>query len=144
MNKIFLLILLFLCIGANAFAQKDKKKEKRIEHKVVIQLSTPDTAAYRALTRQLNNLKTAWEEAEVVVVAHNKGINMLQKATCSVPNEIQRLMAKGVVFIACEYTMQQLKLSKGEMLENIAYTPYGLVEIITRQEKGYAYLKAGF
>jgi intracellular sulfur oxidation DsrE/DsrF family protein len=69
---------------------------------------------------------------------------MLKKNTSNVSEEIKQLSGRGVKFLACEFTMQQQKLTKEDMLEGIFYTPYGLIEIITRQENGYHYLKGGF
>jgi intracellular sulfur oxidation DsrE/DsrF family protein len=143
MRKIYFLLTLILLSGG-VFAQKEKKQANKAVHKVVIQLSTPDTAAHRALTKQLNNLTSVWKDADVVVVVHNRAINMLRSATSNVAPEIKNLSGRGVKFMACEFTMQQLKITKEEMVENAFYTPYGLVEIITRQENGYAYLKGGF
>lgn len=143
MRKIYFLLALTLLSGG-VFAQKEKKQDKKTTHKVVVQLSTPDTAAHRALTKQLNNLTSVWKNADVVVVVHNRAISMLQKEKTNLSNEIKNLSGRGVKFMACEFTMQQLKITKDEILESAFYTPYGLVEIITRQENGYAYLKGGF
>lgn len=117
---------------------------KPTTHRVVIQLSTPDTAAHRALTKQLNNLKNNWADADVVVVVHNRAIHMLQKGKTALAEPVESLSKRGVKFLACEFTMQQLGLTRSDMLDYIGYTPYGLVEIISRQEKGYKYLKGGF
>ncbi|GAB4123583.1 MAG: DsrE family protein [Raineya sp.] len=142
-RKEYILLTLMLLSGG-IFAQKEKKQAKKVVHKVVVQLSTPDTAAHRALTKQLNNLTSVWKDADVVVVVHNRAINMLRSASTTVAPKIKNLSERGVKFMACEFTMQQLKLNKQDMLEGIFYTPYGLVEIITRQENGYTYLKGGF
>ncbi|MCS6795832.1 MAG: DsrE family protein, partial [Raineya sp.] len=125
MKYIYLLLCSVLLTQKVAFAQKGKEKQ----HKVVIQLTTPDTAAYRALSKQLNNLTNVWKDVDVVVVVHNKGINMLRRATCNISDEIKQLSGRGVKFLACEFTMQQQKLTKDDMVEGISYTPYGLVEI---------------
>jgi len=143
MRKIFLFLILTL-FSLGVFAQKGKKQPEKAVHRVVIQLSTPDTAAHRALTKQLNNLTSVWKDAEVMVVVHNRAINMLRSATTNVAPEIKNLSGRGVKFVACEFTMQQLKIMKEEIIENALYTPYGLIEIITRQENGYSYLKGGF
>ena len=145
MRKIGLMLILML-FGLNVSAQKEKGKKhtEKTTHKIVVQLSTPDTAAHRALTKQLNNLTSVWKDADVVVVVHNRGINMLRKNLTNVSKEIEMLSERGVKFLACEFTLQQLKIKKDEIVEKAGFTPYGLVEIITRQENGYAYLKGGF
>lgn len=142
--RIIYFSLALILLSGSVFAQKEKKQAKKSVHKVVIQLSTPDTAAHRALTKQLNNLTSIWKNADVIVVVHNRAISMLQKEKTNLIAEIKNLSGRGVKFMACEFTMQQLKISKDEIVENALYTPYGLVEIITRQENGYAYLKGGF
>lgn len=145
-KSLLLTTLLLATLAGNIWAQKNKKQNANKTHKVVIQITTPDTAAYRALSKQLNNVTSVWKanEADIVVVIHNKGINAIRKSTSNVANEFKQLAERGVKFVVCEFTMQQLKLSKDEILDFATYTPYGLIEIITRQENGYIYLKGGF
>lgn len=137
-----------LVIGALAFSQKntsesDLSHEKK-PHRIIFQLTTPDTAAFRALTRQLNNVLAHWPTAQLEVVAHNKGIAMLQKEKTNVQPEISALKMKGVQFIACENTLKQLKIEKSQIIPESGFVPVGIAEIVTRQEAGWAYIKAGF
>lgn len=141
MKNIMLIILLFISLLNNkSFAQQTDTKE----HKVVMQLTTPDTAAYRALVKQLGNMTKIWPNAKIEVVIHNKGIAMMKKESSNVSEEITTLTKKGVRFVVCEFTMEQLKLDKSQILDVAYYTPYGLIAIVTKQEEGYSYLKAGF
>lgn len=141
MKNITLIIVLFISLFSNtSFAQHTDTKE----HKVVMQLTTPDTAAYRALVKQLGNMTKIWPNAKVEVVIHNKGIAMMKKESSNVAEEITTLTKKGVRFVVCEFTMEQLKLEKSQILNDAYYTPYGLIAIVTKQEEGYSYLKAGF
>jgi len=144
MKKITLLFFLMLSLSLATFAQKKAKKSK-MPHKVVMQLTTGDTLAYKALMNQLGNMTKIWEgQVDIVVVIHNKGIKMMQKAESKVAEKVKNLTKKGVRFEVCEFTLQQMKINKEEILEDAVYTPYGLIEIVTRQEDGYKYLKAGF
>lgn len=141
MKKIFLITVIIISWLSNeSFAQQTDTKE----HKVVIQLTTPDTAAYRALVKQLGNMTKIWPNAKVEVVIHNKGIAMMKKESSNVADEIAALTKKGVRFVVCEFTMEQLKLEKSQILDVAYYTPYGLIAIVSKQEEGYSYLKAGF
>ena len=47
----------------------------------------------------------------------------------------------GVKVIACEKTMTNQKLSKEDMLPKIGYVKAGVVEIMQKQQQGYAYLR---
>lgn len=113
-------------------------------HRIVFQVSTPDTLAYRALTRQLNNVLAQWPEAQIEVVAHNKGMALLQKEKSNVPAELEALKAKGIRFLACEQTLRQQKLNKSDILPAAGFVERGIVEIVEKQEKGWSYIKAGF
>jgi uncharacterized protein len=141
MKNIMLIIVLFISLLSNtSYAQQTDTKE----HKVVMQLTTGDTLAYRALVKQLGNMTKIWPNAKIEVVIHNKGIAMMKKESSNVADEITTLTKKGVRFVVCEFTMEQLKLEKSQILDDAYYTPYGLIAIVTKQEEGYSYLKAGF
>lgn len=137
----------FLLVGVYSFSSTASYSEVSMEKKtsrVVFQLSTADTAAYRALTRQLNNLLEGLPKAQIEVVVHNKGIAMLHKEKSNVAPELEALQNKGVQFVACEQTMKQQKLQKSDILPLAGFVPRGLVEIINKQEQGWSYIKAGF
>lgn len=68
----------------------------------------------------------------------------MKKESSNVADEIAALTKKGVRFVVCEFTMEQLKLEKLQILNDAYYTPYGLIAIVSKQEEGYSYLKAGF
>jgi intracellular sulfur oxidation DsrE/DsrF family protein len=42
---------------------------------------------------------------------------------------------------ACQNTMRGQHLTKDDMLSDIGYVPSGVIEIIKKQEEGYAYLR---
>lgn len=139
--------LALLLVGLFAAVRVERPTEiaqAQKKHRVVFQITTPDTVAYRALTRQINNLLDAWPDAELEVVAHNKGIGLLEQKKSNVPAELQALQGRGVRFVACEQTLKQQKLAKTDILPLSGFVPRGLVEIIEKQEQGWAYIKAGF
>lgn len=114
------------------------------QHRIVFHLTTSDTAAYHALAKQLNNVLAHWPDAQLEVVAHNKGIGMLVKDKTNVQAQITALKARGVQFNACENTMKSQKLEKSQIVAEAGFVPVGLAEIVQRQEQGWSYIKAGF
>jgi intracellular sulfur oxidation DsrE/DsrF family protein len=137
----------FLLVGIFSFSQSSdvsKVADDKKTHRIVFQITTPDTVAYRALTRQLNNVLTHWPAAQIEVVAHNKGIGLLEKKKSNVPGELAALKAKGVQFMACEQTLKQLKLEKTDILPDAGFVERGIVHVVERQEAGWAYIKGGF
>jgi intracellular sulfur oxidation DsrE/DsrF family protein len=144
---LFAAAIALLIAGAFAFPQSSSDKESeggKKAHRIVFQLTTPDTSAYRALTRQLNNVLAQWPEAQIEVVAHNKGMGMLEKKKSNVPAELAALQSKGVQFVACEQTLKQLKIEKTDLIPESSFVERGIIHIVERQEQGWSYIKAGF
>ena len=118
--------------------------EEKKTHRIVFQITTPDTAAYRSLTRQIVHVLEHWPTAQIEVVAHNKGIGMLEKKKSNVADKISALTTQGVRFVACEQTMKIQKLDKSDILPDAGFVERGVVHVVERQEEGWAYIKAGF
>lgn len=129
---------------AFSFSKTNSTEPEKKPHRIVFQVTTPDTAAYRALTRQLNNTLDYWPEAQLEVVVHNKGIGMLLKDKTNVQPEIAALKKRGAQFMACENTLKLQKLEKSQIISESGFVPVGIAEIVTKQEEGWAYIKAGF
>jgi intracellular sulfur oxidation DsrE/DsrF family protein len=138
MNRFFIVFLLILPLSG--FGQTvDRQK-----HKVVFQLTSSDTLVHKALVRQVANLLTAAPNSRVEVVCHSNGIEFLTAAKTRQAARIRELKAKGVDFVACENTLQERKMKKEDLLEDTRTVPAGVLEVVAKQEKGWAYLKAGF
>jgi intracellular sulfur oxidation DsrE/DsrF family protein len=138
MNRFFIVFLLILPLSG--FGQAvDRQK-----HKVVFQLTSSDTLVHKALVRQVANLLTAAPNSRVEVVCHSNGIEFLTAAKTRQAARIRELKAKGVDFVACENTLQERKMKKEDLLEDTRTVPAGVLEVVAKQEKGWAYLKAGF
>ncbi|MHB1213946.1 MAG: DsrE family protein [Thiobacillus sp.] len=110
--------------------------------KMVVQMSDNDPAKWNLA---LNNIKNVQKDlgkdnVELELVAYGPGIGML-KADSEVANRVGEAVDSGVRVVACENTMRGQKLSKDDMNAKIAYVPSGVVEILHRQQQGYAYLR---
>lgn len=110
--------------------------------RLVIQVSVNDPATWNLA---LNNAKNVQKElgkdnVELEIVAFGPGINML-KADSEVATRIDEAADSGVQVMACQNTMRGQKLSKEDMNAKVGYVPSGVVEIMRRQQGGYAYLR---
>ncbi len=110
--------------------------------KLVIQVSQNDPATWNLA---LNNAKNVQKDlgkdnVELEIVAYGPGINML-KAESEVADRINEAADSGVQVMACQNTMRRQKLSKEDMSAKVGYVPSGVVEIMRRQQQGYAYLR---
>ncbi len=143
MYKYIVGAMVMFAIGASiSFSQRETGEKKK--HRIVFHLTSPDTAAYRALTNQLHHVKEYWPDAQLEVVAHNKGISFLVADRTNVQPQIAEMKAAGVVFTACENTLRIQKIDKSKMIKETGYTPVGIARVTELQEQGWSYIKSGF
>jgi intracellular sulfur oxidation DsrE/DsrF family protein len=112
------------------------------KNRVVVQVSDNDPAKWNLALNNARNLQTdlGAQNVEIEIVAYGPGIGML-KAESVAGNRIGEALHSGVKVSACENTMRGQKLVKSDMLDGIGYVPAGVVEIMKRQQEGWAYLR---
>ena len=133
------LLLLMVSVGLVA-AQAQQPAAARA--KVVLQISDGDAAKWNLALNNAKNLQTDLGAAnvDIEIVAYGPGIGML-KADSVVGNRVDEALSAGVKVLACENTMRGQKLGKPDMLKGIDYVPAGVVEIMQRQQQGWAYIR---
>ena len=112
------------------------------KNKVVFQVSDADPAKWN-LT--LNNAKNVQDDlgadaVQLVIVVYGPGIGMLRQDSVA-GNRVGDALKKGVAIVACENTMTTQKLVKEDMLPHIGYVKAGVVELMKKQQEGYAYIR---
>jgi intracellular sulfur oxidation DsrE/DsrF family protein len=105
-------------------------------------MSESDPAKWNLALNNARNIQSDLGAANVDIelVAYGPGIGML-KADSIVANRVDEALAAGVKVVACENTMQAQKIPKADMMSKIAYVPAGVVEIMQRQQQGWAYIR---
>jgi intracellular sulfur oxidation DsrE/DsrF family protein len=111
-------------------------------NRVVMQVSDNDPGKWNLALNNAKNLQAdlGAGNVEIEIVAYGPGIGML-KADSIVGNRIGDALGQGVKVSACENTMHGQKLVKADMLDGIGYVPAGVVEIMRKQQEGWAYLR---
>ena len=130
---------LCLCAGA-ASAQSQQAAAQR--SRVVIQVSDADPAKWNLALNNARNIQTDLGAAnvDIEIVAYGPGIGML-KSDSVVGNRIEEAGKAGVKVVACENTMRGQKLTHADMLSGIGYVAAGVVELMQRQQQGWAYIR---
>jgi uncharacterized protein len=82
------------------------------------------------------------ETAEVEVVAYGPGLTFVRKGSAA-EVEIQGLEANHVRFVVCENSMRMQHISAADLVSGVEPVPSGVVEVVTKQEQGWSYIKAG-
>ena len=110
--------------------------------RVVMQISENQPPVWNLA---LNNIRNVQKELgvknfEVELVVYGPGLAMLRDDS-TVANRVQEAMATGVRFVACRNTMENQKVTEAQMIPGIGYAQAGVIEIISKQMEGYAYLR---
>ncbi len=110
--------------------------------RVVIQVSDVEPAKWNLALNNARNIQTDVGAAnvDIEIVAYGPGIGML-KSDSVVGNRIDEAGKAGVKVVACENTMRGQKLTQADMLSGIGYVPSGVVELMQRQQQGWAYIR---
>lgn len=111
-------------------------------NRVVIQVSDGDATKWNLALNNARNLQADLGAAnvQIEIVVYGPGIDML-KLDSPVGTRITEAKDAGVTILACENTMKGQKLARDDMLPGIGYVGAGVVEIMQRQQDGWAYLR---
>ena len=110
--------------------------------RVVVQVSEADPARWNLVLNNVRNLQDDLGAANVTieVVAYGPGIGMLKLDAVS-NSRVSEAIKAGVQVAACENTMRNQKLVRADMHPDVSYVSAGVVEIVKRQQEGWAYLR---
>jgi len=130
-----------LCLSAGAACAQGQPGAAQ-KSRVVIQVSDAEPAKWNLALNNARNIQTDLGAAnvDIEVVAYGPGIGML-KADSVVGNRVDEAGQAGVKVVACENTMRAQKLTHADMLNGISYVPAGVVELMQRQQQGWAYIR---
>jgi intracellular sulfur oxidation DsrE/DsrF family protein len=92
---------------------------------------------------QLKNIRTAWPNAQIEVVCHGPGLELLVTSKSKASGQVTEWAAKGVTFSACNNTMKRRNIKKEDLLPAAQVVPSAIIELTLKQEKGWAYIKGG-
>ena len=124
-------------LGASAQAQTAGKKNK-----LVIQVSDNDPGKWGLALNNARNVQVDLGEdsVDLEIVVYGPGIAML-KGDSAVAPRVSAALQSGVKVVACQNTMKAQNLSQADMLPGIGFVPAGVVELMQKQQQGYAYLR---
>ena len=125
----------FVAFAGDAAAQA-------VKNRLVIQVSDSDPAKWNLALNNAKNVQTdlGASNVEIEIVAYGPGLGMLKKGS-AVATRVDEAVVSGTKVIACENTMRAQKVERADMMNDIGYVGAGVVEIMQRQQQGWAYLR---
>lgn len=111
-------------------------------NKLVMQVSDNDPGKWGLALNNAHNVLNdlGADNVALEIVVYGPGIGMLKRESSVAPRIAVALMA-GIQIVACESTLRALKLGHDDMLPDIGYVPAGVVELMQKQQQGYAYVR---
>jgi len=137
-----ILLAAFLAFN-NLKAQESAQPTSKTEHRIVFQLTSGDTTAHKQLMKQFGNILTVSPTTKIEVVCHGAGLDMLVSDKTIVEEKIKLFAEKGVAFNACEFSIKERKVDRNKIIKSAGFVPAGIIEIVSKQEQGWSYIKAG-
>lgn len=124
-------------LPAAAAAQSSTAKNK-----LVLQVSDNDSGKWGLALNNARNVQLDLdaENVDIEIVVYGPGISML-KGDSPLAQRISAALKTGIKVVACENTMKGLHLTYADMLPDIGYVPAGVVELMQKQQQGYAYVR---
>ena len=114
-----------------------------VKNRALFQVTDNDPARWNMILNNMINLREGVgnEGVEIELVAYSSGIAML-KADSPVKARIADALKSGTIVNGCQNTMSNMKLVPADMVPDITYVPAGVVEVMKKQQQGWAYIRS--
>ena len=121
-----------------------------VTHYVAIHVDQNDPKVMNLALNNAANVTTYYEaqgdSVVIEMVAYGPGLNMLLEGRSPVADRIatMSLQFENLSFSACGNTMRKMTEKAGEkltVLDEVSMVPSGVVQLISLQEQGYAYIR---
>jgi len=139
MKKLLLILLSVTFVFAKS-TFSDPQPTFENPRKIVVQLYDSELAKVNHNLSTLYNILKEYpnESLKVVVVAYGNGVRALKKDyDQKALTRIKSLMEYDVEFVVCKNTMETMKWTEDDFIDDVSYVQAGIVELIEKQVEGY-------
>ena len=111
-------------------------------HKVIFHID--ESGKWDLLLKNVANLLALadTQTSRIEVLANSEAVRELKNEPANPHlSSIERLFVQGVLFAACNNALNALGIRARELAPFVRVVPAGVLELVERQEQGYAYIK---
>ncbi|MEY3605512.1 MAG: DsrE family protein [Burkholderiaceae bacterium] len=142
MLKIFRHLMLGFVMAFAILTHSAESMAAQQKAKIVLQVSDNDPAKWNLA---LNNARNAQDDLgkdniDIEIVVYGPGIHML-RMEATTATRVTQAIKSGISIVACENTMTAQKINKADMHDAISYVPAGVIQLMKRQQQGWAYIR---
>lgn len=109
--------------------------------KAVVHVNFADPERQEDALGNIENILKAVPTAQIEVVCHGKGINLVVTKQSKHAEKMEALMKQGVHFVACENTMKKKAIEKDALVAGVTSVLSGAIEVLLKQQEGYGYFR---
>jgi intracellular sulfur oxidation DsrE/DsrF family protein len=142
----FLIALCFMLSSLGTASAAEKvgagKTAPTTQNRIVIQINEENVKKWNEVLVNIHNIQNELgaKNVAIALVAIGPGLGMLTAESLAA-NGVQDALAAGVEFVACGNSMKAQKLAKEDLTEGVKVSIAGYVELMKRQQAGWAYLR---
>lgn len=105
-------------------------------------LHIDDDVRWTQMMNNALNLLDYDDESMFEIVANGSAVKSLLKETpLPIQQRIIEFIDRGGKVCACHHSLERLSKTNEDVLEGIDIVPFGIVEVVQRQEDGFSYVK---
>jgi uncharacterized protein len=109
---------------------------------VVFDITSPDTAIQASTIRHVKMMAAAYPESNFEVVIYSGAYPMVLKDRSTVAADVVSLAdQKNVAFTICAMTLKRHNIDESVLLKGVQTVPDGIMQIVLKQQQGWAYIK---
>lgn len=110
--------------------------------KIVFDVTSSDTLTHQAVLRHVKGMAKAYPDIALEVVVYGGAWPMVVSGKSSSEAMVAQLAAeKNISFKICSITMGRHNVETSELVKGVETVPDGIIEIVTRQNEGWGYIK---
>jgi hypothetical protein len=126
---------ILLVVPAIAYAQTKPVR-------IVFDVTSKDTLTHQAVLRHVNGMAKAYPNAQLEVVIYGGAWPMVVSGKSTREDVVAQLAAqKNVSFKICSITLERFNVETSQLVKGVDVVPDGIIEIVTRQNEGWGYIK---
>lgn len=103
-----------------------------------------ELSKWSPLLRNVRNLTEAsgLKNAQIEVLANSEAVGFYADPTSNADSNLMRQLAEaGIRFVACNNALKGMGIAGEQLPPFVEVVPVGVLELIEKQSKGYAYIK---
>jgi uncharacterized protein len=110
--------------------------------KVIFDVTSKDTLIHQVVLRHVSLMAKSYPESLFEVVVYGGALPMFVKNQSTISKGVQALESnKNVSFKVCAVTMKRYNVDVSQLLPKVEVVADGIMEIVTKQGEGWAYIK---